>query len=164
MTPPLTPPCHSISASLWSKNCRSGVGGSVRSCGPKTTTMVKEGGWDGDRLRPQHHWWIQTFSPFLFFFFLFFSLFSPCSSRAGRRVDAVSLSKMGLTSSRGVDLCTVGALRVFLFVFTFSVESWKRFSASGALPAGGHVVIHPSQLQSLNAARLVLASAQCSFL
>lgn len=29
-------------------------------------------------------------------FFCFF--FSPCSSRAGRRFDAVSLSKMGLTS------------------------------------------------------------------
>lgn len=71
---------------------RSGVGGSVRSCGPKTSTMVKEGGRDGDRLRPQHHWWIQTFSPFFCFFF------SPCSSRAGRRFDAVSLSKMGLTS------------------------------------------------------------------
>lgn len=136
------------------------MGGSVRSCGPKTTTMVKEGGWDGDGLRPQHHWWIQTFSPFFFFFFSFL-----CLARvAVQRVDAVSLSKMGLTSSRGVDLGAVGALRVFLFVFTFSVESWKRFSASGALPAGGHVVIHPSQLQSLNAARLVLASAQCSFL
>lgn len=137
------------------------MGGSVRSCGPKTTTIVKEGGRDGDGLRPQHHWWIQTFSPFFFFFF---PLFSPRSSRAGRRFDAVSLSKMGLTSSRGVHLAAVGALRVFLFVFTFSVESWKRFSASGAPPAGGRVVIHPSQLQSLNAARLVLASAHCSFL
>lgn len=63
-------------AVLWCSVCpsvrRSGVGGSVRSCGPKTTTMVKEGGWDGDGLRPQHHWWIQTFSPFLFFFFFSF--------------------------------------------------------------------------------------------
>lgn len=46
------------------------MGGSVRSCGPKTSTMVKEGGRDGDRLRPQHHWWIQTFSPLFFVFSL----------------------------------------------------------------------------------------------